>query len=84
MTISVLAGVLYGPLVAWQAADRPAQPWHETRCSVRALVVLGLLLGAVLVVVLVVLGRPLLAALLVASSAASYFVANYRRSRLPR
>src|SRR4051794_13974869 len=39
----MLIGSLYGPVVAWRAAERPGQPWARLSAGLRALVVLGLI-----------------------------------------
>ena len=82
LTIAVLTGVVYGPINAWQAAAQPAKPWSEVGTGIRALVIGGLALTVVAIVVLVAIGRPILAALLAVSAAASYLLARSRRARL--
>jgi hypothetical protein len=81
VTMGVLAGSLYGPVAAWQAAERPAQPWDHTSIAMRLFVVAALIGTVAAVVVLVAIDRPLLAALLAASSLISYLLARHRRSR---
>ena len=81
MTIGVLTGTLYGPVAAWQAAEQPAQPWDQTGIAIHVFVVAALIGTVAAVVALVVIDRPLLAALLAASSLLSYLLVRHRRSR---
>jgi hypothetical protein len=81
LTAAALTGAFYGPVAAWQAAERPAEPWGQVSWRVRALVITALMGSVAVLIVLVVIDRPLLAALLAASSLVSYLLARYRRSR---
>ena len=80
LTIAVLVGVVYGPIAAWQGAERPATPWRETSIALRVFIVAALIGSVAAEVVLIVIGRPLLAALLAASALLSYLLARHRRS----
>jgi len=79
LTIAVLIGSLYGPVAAWRAAERPAQPWGEVSTGIQALVIAALVGTVAAAVALAAIGRPLLAALLAASSLVSYWLARTRR-----
>ena len=81
VTTGVLVGSLNGPIAAWQAAERPAQPWAQTSIAMRVFVVCALIGTVAAIVALVVIDRPLLGALLAASSVLSYLLARHRRAR---
>jgi hypothetical protein len=84
ITISVLAGVIYGPLAAHQASATPAQPWSSVSARLRLLVIAALAWAAIAIVALAALGRWPLAVLLAMSSGVSYLVSRHRRSLAQR
>jgi hypothetical protein len=79
ITISVLVGAIYGPIAAYQASARPAQPWASASIWIRLLVIVGLSGAVIFSAVLVAIGRWPLALALVVSSFVSYLGARHRR-----
>lgn len=82
VTLSVLMGVVGGPIAAWQSAAQPARSWDEVPSSTKALVIVGLVGTVAAVVALIVVDRWLLGVLLAASSVLCFSIGQFRRRKL--